>query len=271
MTRTINQRTHSRSLSDRWPRSRHIPAALQDGPGGGRCGMTVRPPAPGWRRRWITVTRSPSRRVHLRDGLHRGGQGRQDDGGQPRWTTSSRSDLAGAATADNMQLPVLTTVMDATGRVLSTRWEKAPPTGGDAAALPAGTAPGKPAFRSGPVLRRPARAGVPVEAVHPAPAGRTGSADHAVGPGDEPDLQPRTLLTTRSSQARLCAPLHRLRAAVGADPNAGLHLQPDGETTGSQIGYFDTARRVLRFDGTSDTQITMAMPHYWHRGPPSRP
>jgi hypothetical protein len=182
--------------------------------------------------------------------------------------------MAGKPLPVNMQLPVLTTVMDTTGRVLSTKVEKAEPAGGDAGALLAGqlggTTAGKPAFDLDQFFGDLHGPGFPVEAVHPGSRWQD-VLKLTTQSGQTMDL---TYTTTLLDYAQLtghdCARLSTdYELPLELTLTAGYTFNLSGKTTGSQIAYFDYQRgRVLRFDGTSDTQITMALPQlFGSRGP----
>lgn len=169
--------------------------------------------------------------------------------------------LGGQALPVSLSLPVLTTVMEATGRVLDVRVQRSDSASDLGAALGGGLLQ-RSSFDVGQFFGDLRGPGFPVE---------------PVGPGSR--WQDAVQMTTQAGQPlilsyitkfldyavlneRDCARLQTdYRLPLDLSLSGGDLFTLSGEHKGTQIAYFDyQAGRTLRYDGTADTRMTMSTP-----------
>ncbi|MCE5217782.1 hypothetical protein LLH03_12230 [bacterium] len=174
--------------------------------------------------------------------------------------------LSGQALPVSLQIPVITTVMSPTGTIVSTKVERVQQAG-----TPATGAPDvlqQMQFDVGQFFGDLRGPGFPAEPLHPGSRWQE-VLNLTTQAGEKIPLQyTTTLLDYVQLEGRECVRLQTdYQLPLNLSLVAGNLFNLSGKQTGSQIGYFDYQRgRMMRFDGTSDSEMTMALPQLFGAG-----
>jgi hypothetical protein len=165
-----------------------------------------------------------------------------------------------------LNIPVVTTVISPTGKVLKTTVERPQPVasadGGGLAGQLGGGLMGDATFDVGQFFGELHGPGFPAKAVHP--GNRWKDAVRMTTQAGEPMVlgYVTRFLDYAVLSGRSCARLQTdFDLPLALSLQGGPLFNLSGSQTGSQVAYFDyAAGKMIRYDGTTDTAMTMATP-----------